>query len=289
MGSINDDWIDDIDDSSSDGDPEDDEFISRENDYYDYDAAAGMPIWVDEDTLEFIFSIRYNSPAFDGSLLQENYRVMVHKSFSDLIKTIIEQKIRMMSRRPDLYKNTDTRGYNLNTINTDNIIDIARNMGIDPGGIDVLTLVAAVVESLSKIVMRTIKERPGMNTADKKLAIEFMKDQLWDEDAQLRWRAVSARTLASMYSYDHLPRSVKVISALNNYLTEELSGGLLQSSDLTLTFMEEYLSDSVVQYILDQLEANDSSHDGIPDEMIIDNAIQDIRTGDWQNDDDGGW
>ena len=302
--------------------------LHREYDYYDLNAAAGMPIWIDEDTLEFIFSIRYNSPAFDGSLLQEDYRVMVHKSFSDLIRTLIQQKLDMMSRRPDLYKNasrddnarrpdpnadagfmdpiasidslmnnlddsTDDvtvndasdnnnelmNGYRLDTIDKDGIIDIATGMGIDPASIDVLTLIADVVDSLSKIVVRTIEERPGMNPAEKQTAILFMRSQLWDENAQLRWRAVSANMLAAMYSYEALPLSVKIIRALDALITEEMRGGALQASDITTTFMNEWLSDAVIQYVMHAIIENP---DTTP-ELMIDEAIEDIRTGDWQN------
>lgn len=258
-------------------------FMDRGNEYYDIDAAIGFPIWVDESTLEFIFSIRYNSPAFNDSILQEDYRIMTHKTFSDLIKELIVQKLKMMDKRPDLYQNSSVKasGYNLNTINTKDIIAISESIGIDPGKIDVLTLVADVVQSLEKIVVNTIRRRPGMNSGEKMRSIKFMDGQLWDEDAQLRWRAVHAKTLATMYSYENLPRSVRIIDSLDTYINNEIRSGHI-SGDMSVTFMDSYLSDDVITYVLDQLECKDP---GMADEMVIDNAIEDVRTGEWMDDD----
>jgi hypothetical protein len=267
-----------IEDDENDDEPE----LSVSHEYYDLDAAAGMPIWVDEDTLEFIFSIRYNSPAFDGSLLQEDYRIMAHKAFSDLIIDLIKQKLKMMAARPDLYDMNKMRDrkYNLTTINTDNIIDIAKSMGINPTKTSVLTLVADVTSALEKIVMRSISERPGMNTADKNLAKSFLENQLWDEDAQLRWRAVHAHTLAAMYSYDALPKSIKILHHLDDYILSEMHDGSLQAANLNVTFMDAYLNDDVVLYVLERLG---DPYDTRDDDMIIDEAIEDVRTGEWQD------
>lgn len=256
------------------------EYRVRDASGFELNARAGWPIWLDQNTLEFIFSVRYNSVAFTNSYLQEEYRRSTHREFSSLIIDLINQKLENMQKRPWLYKNKAPRNLRrLDPDNAENVIEIADELGIKAEDIDVVNVVEEVVDSLEGILIDLIKQRPGMNPAEKKAAIKFLDDQLWDADTQLVWRGVSANMLAKMYQYEALPTTMVIVAQLNDYIAAERSSGSLQGQDITNTYIEAMLSDDTILRIYDALKNKEPDED---ETMVIANAIID------DSDDDDG-
>lgn len=244
-----------------------------DDDYgFEYNSAAGIGIWLDHDTLEFIFAVRYNSVAFSNSFLQEEYRRETHRSMSSLILTLIRQKLEVMKEMPWLYDNAATRDKirTLDEENRDNILQIAEELGIHPENIDVITVVEDTIASLEKMLARLIRIRPGMSIGDKKAAIRFLDSQLWDDDMQLLWRGVSADMLATMYTYENLPYCLPIILRLTDYVKAEFRTGSLQGQTVSTAYIEALLSDDTVNRVIDTL--NDADPDDDPN-MLIDEAI----------------
>lgn len=261
------------------GDSSDDssnvEYLSSENEFFDYDSAAGFPLWLDDDTLRFIFAIRYSSPAFTGTYLQESYRNETHRQFSSLIKDLIQQKIDAMRNMPELYSNVDPKmkTFDPSLIDKDNVLEIGHALGINAKDIDVYTVVSDVTESLQHILDKLIKERPGMNAAEKKYAMDFLDEQLWDDDAKAYWRDVSAEELAKMYSYEDLPRSMRIIHALDEYIHNEFERGSMQSMDVRTAYVGSMLSDQVIEDVREALADNDASPEPANEDWVIQDAI----------------
>ena len=251
------------------------EYLSSENEFFNYDAAAGFPLWLDEDTLRFIFAIRYSSPAFTGTYLQESYRNETHRQFSSLIKDLIQQKIDSMRRMPELYSDAKPKMkvFDESLIDKDNVIEIGKALGIDAAKIDVYTVVSDVTESLQHILDKLIKERPGMSPAEKRYAMEFLDEQLWDDDAKAYWRDVSAEELAKLYSYDDLPRSMRIIHALDEYIHNEFKNGSMQSIDVRNAYVGSMLSDDVIEDVREALDDNDASSEPANEDWVIQDAI----------------
>lgn len=251
------------------------EYLSSENEFFNYDSAAGFPLWLDEDTLVFIFAIRYSSPAFTSTYLQESYRNETHRQFSSLLKDLIRQKIDSMRRMPELYSDAKPKMkvFDESLIDKDNVIEIGEALGINAANIDVYTVVSDVTESLQHILDKLIKERPGMNPAEKRYAMKFLDDQLWDDDAKAYWRDVSAEELAKLYSYENLPRSMRIIHALDEYIHDEFKNGSMQSIDVRNAYVGSMLSDSVIEDVREALEDNDASPEPADEDWVIQDAI----------------
>jgi hypothetical protein len=243
-----------------------------DNSYFDRDADIGFPIWLDRETLEFIFSIRYNGPAFADSYLQEEYRIETHAVFSDIITDLIETKITSMKRTPWLYENKKRRPFRMDDLSNKNIIKIADSLGIHAADIDAVSVVAEVVESLEGILTDLITRRPGMSDNEKHNAIEFLDSQLWDEEAQLLWRNVSASMLAKMYDYKQLPLTIKIISYLDRYIRAQFNEGEMQGQDLKNALFLHLLSDDIMYRIFDALEDAKNDPD-LPPEWVIPDAV----------------
>lgn len=270
--------------------PEEPEFVTSEKQYMDYTANAGFPLWLDPSTLVFLFSVRYSSPAFTGTFLQEDYRIATHREFSSLIKDIIMQKVSMMKRHPYLYdKKTQTKKpLNESLIGRDNVIEIASALGINAADLDVYTVVADVAESLEKMLMDFLKQHPHMSPSDKKYAIDFIDSQLWDDDSKQLWRAVSAEEMARLFEYRRIPRGVKVIQALDEYVRYSFTDGAYQAMDVENADVSGILNDDVVEAVLDALEDNDNAPEDEKTEeaWVMQDAIEGAVNGD---DVYGGW
>lgn len=264
--------------------PEEPEFVTSEKQYMDYTANAGFPLWLDPSTLVFLFSVRYSSPAFTGTFLQEDYRIATHREFSSLIKDIIMQKVSMMKRHPHLYdKKTQTKKpLNESLIGRDNVIEIASALGINAADLDVYTVVADVAESLEKMLMDFLKQHPHMSPSDKKYAIDFIDSQLWDDDSKQLWRAVSAEEMSKLFEYRRIPRGVKVIQALDEYVRYSFTDGAYQAMDVENADVSEILNDDVVEAVLDALEDNDNAPEDEKTEeaWVMQDAIEGAVNGD---------
>lgn len=264
--------------------PEEPEFVTSEKQYMDYTANAGFPLWLDPSTLVFLFSVRYSSPAFTGTFLQEDYRIATHREFSSLIKDIIMQKVSMMKRHPYLYdKKTQTKKpLNESLIGRDNVIEIASALGINAADLDVYTVVADVAESLEKMLMDFLKQHPHMSPSDKKYAIDFIDSQLWDDDSKQLWRAVSAEEMSRLFEYRRIPRGVKVIQALDEYVRYSFTDGAYQAMDVENTDVSGILNDDVVEAVLDALKDNDNAPEDEKTEeaWVMQDAIEGAVNGD---------
>lgn len=251
------------------------EYVTSENAYFDYNANAGFPLWLDKDTLEFLFSIRYSSPAFTGTYLQEDYRRATHREFSSLIRDLIRQKLEAMRAMPSIYEDIRKKNkvFSEGLIDSSNVLEIADSLGIDASQIDVYTVVGDVAESLQKILNGLIRERPGMNSAEKNAAMLFVDGQLWDDDAKQRWRAVSAGEMADLFEYSALPRSLRIMAALDEYVQKEFQSGSMQTMDLRTAPVDDLLCDNVIEDVRAALKANDDA--GHPDDeaWVIQDAI----------------
>lgn len=249
--------------------------VSEDADNFDYNSAAGVDIWLDHNTLEFLFAVRYNSAAFSGSFLQEEYRRETHRDMSDLIHTLVQQKLEAMREMPWLYQNSGKNRdremiRELDDEDRDNILAIADELGIHAEEIDVISVVEEVIASLEIMLARLIRIRPGMSIGDKKAAIRFLDSQLWDEDMQLLWRGVSANMLATMYSYQNLPETLPIIMRLTDYANAEFRTGSLQGQTVETAYIEALLSDETVERVMDTLR--DADPDDDPN-LLIDEAI----------------
>ena len=264
--------------------PEEPEFVTSEKQYMDYTANAGFPLWLDPSTLVFLFSVRYSSPAFTGTFLQEDYRIATHREFSSLIKDIIMQKVSMMKRHPYLYdKKTQTKKpLNESLIGRDNVIEIASALGINAADLDVYTVVADVAESLEKMLIDFLKQHPHMSPSDKKYAIDFIDSQLWDDDSKQLWRAVSAEEMSRLFEYRRIPRGVKVIQALDEYVRYSFTNGAYQAMDVENADVSGILNDDVVEAVLDALEDNDNAPEDEKTEeaWVMQDAIEGAVNGD---------
>lgn len=264
--------------------PEEPEFVTSEKQYMDYTANAGFPLWLDPSTLVFLFSVRYSSPAFTGTFLQEDYRIATHREFSSLIKDIIMQKVSIMKRHPYLYdKKTQTKKpLNESLIGRDNVIEIASALGINAADLDVYTVVADVAESLEKMLMDFLKQHPHMSPSDKKYAIDFIDSQLWDDDSKQLWRAVSAEEMSRLFEYRRIPRGVKVIQALDEYVRYSFTDGAYQAMDVENADVSGILNDDVVEAVLDALEDNDNAPEDEKTEeaWVMQDAIEGAVNGD---------
>lgn len=251
------------------------EYVTSENAYFDYNANAGFPLWLDKDTLEFLFSIRYSSPAFTGTYLQEDYRRSTHREFSSLIKDLIQQKLEAMRAMPSIYEDVRKKNkvFAEGLIDSSNVIEIADSLGIDASQIDVYTVVGDVAESLQKILNGLLKERPGMNSAEKNAAMLFVDDQLWDDDAKQRWRAVSAGEMADLFEYSALPRSLRIMAALDEYVQKEFQSGSMQGMDLRTAPVDDLLCDNVIEDVRAALKANDDAGHPDDEDWVIQDAI----------------
>lgn len=251
------------------------EYVTSENAYFDYNANAGFPLWLDKDTLEFLFSIRYSSPAFTGTYLQEDYRRSTHREFSSLIKDLIQQKLEVMRAMPSIYEGVRKKNkvFAEGLIDSSNVIEIADSLGIDASQIDVYTVVGDVAESLQKILNGLIKERPGMNSAEKNAAMLFVDGQLWDDDSKQRWRAVSAGEMADLFEYSALPRSLRIMAALDEYVQKEFQYGSMQGMDLRTAPVDDLLCDNVIEDVRAALKANDDAGHPDDEDWVIQDAI----------------
>lgn len=253
------------------------EFVTSEKQYMDYSANSGFPLWFDESTLVFLFSVRYSSPAFTGTFLQEDYRIATHREFSSLIKDIIMQKVSMMRKHPYLYdrRTKERKPLDERLIDKDNVIEIASALGINAADLDVYTVVSDVASSLENMIGGLIRLHPHMTPADKKYAVDFMDSQLWDDDAKMLWRSVSADTMARLFEYRLIPRGMKVIQALDEYVRYEFSNGSYQDMDLQNADLSGLLNDDVVVAVLEALDDNDKAPDGerTEESWVIQDAI----------------
>lgn len=251
------------------------EYVTSENAYFDYNANAGFPLWLDKDTLEFLFSIRYSSPAFTGTYLQEDYRRATHREFSSLIKDLIQQKLEAMRAMPSIYEDVRKKNkvFAEGLIDSSNVLEIADSLGIDASQIDVYTVVGDVAESLQKILNGLIKERPGMNSAEKNAAMLFVDGQLWNDDAKQCWRAVSAGEMADLFEYSALPRSLRIMAALDEYVQKEFQSGSMQGMDLRTAPVDDLLCDNVIEDVRAALKANDDAGHPDDEDWVIQDAI----------------
>lgn len=259
----------------------------RSSGYFDVYENVDAPLWFDDDTLRFLFSIRYNSNAFAHSYLQESYRERTHAEFSDIIKELIRTKIETLRSIPPERRRVDPRMLTLDveSLKDNQIITCARSLGIDVASKDVLALVYSVVTSLQDLLCELIDRHPHLTATQATLAKRFLDDQLWAEDIQLEWRAVSAPTIARMYAYDQIPRTIVLINAMTSRIEKELTTGCLQDRTAGNADLSFILSDDVIANAMDLMADNANDPDAPPLDMDIANIVSEAINGP----DDDGW
>lgn len=267
--------------------PEEQIYQDSDHDYYDYNAAAGFPVWLDRDTLTNLFAFRYDSQVFNNEYMQEEYRQDIHRQSSELIRRLIRTRVKMEKAKmqgtmiPDDGKKDGDSLYDERIIGRNNVLEIAREMGMDPERIPVSTIMSEVTDSLLDLMSEYIRERPGMSPEEKEASIGFMTDQLYDEDAQRVWKCVHADTLADLYAYEELPDGIRIISALNDYALDDLENGMHQAMDIGNVNMEEVLSDNMVHHVMDTVRENKDDARPLPTDWAVQNALADIENGDY--------
>lgn len=267
--------------------PEEQIYQDSDHDYYDYNAAAGFPVWLDRDTLTNLFAFRYDSQVFNNEYMQEEYRQDIHRQSSELIRRLIRTRVKMEKAKmqgtmiPDDGKKDGDSLYDERIIGRNNVLEIAREMGMDPERIPVSTIMSEVTDSLLDLMSEYIRERPGMSPEEKEASIGFMTDQLYDEDAQRVWKCVHADTLADLYAYEELPDGIRIISALNDYALDDLENGMHQAMDIGNVNMEEVLSDNMVHHVMDTVRENKEDARPLPTDWAVQNALADIENGDY--------
>lgn len=267
--------------------PEERIYQDSEHAYYDYNAAAGFPVWLDRDTLTNLFAFRYDSQVFNNEYMQEEYRQDIHRQSSALIRRLIRTRIGIEQAKmqgamiPDDGKDDEDSLYDERLIGKNNVLEIAREMGMDPEKIPVSTIMSDVTDSLLDLMSQYIRERPGMSPEEKEASIGFMTDQLDDEDAQRVWKCVHADTLADLYAYEELPDGIRIISALNDYALDDLENGMHQAMDIGNVNMEEVLSDNMVHHVMDTVRENKEDARPLPTDWAVQNALADIENGDY--------
>lgn len=267
--------------------PEEQIYQDSEHAYYDYNAAAGFPIWLDKQTLTNLFSFRYDSQVFNNEYMQEEYRQAVHRQSSALIRRLIKTRIGIEQAKMqgamilDDGKDDKDSLYDERIIGKNNVLEIAREMGMDPEKIPVSTIMYDVTNSLLDLMSEYIRERPGMSPEEKEASIGFMTDQLYDETAQRVWKCVHADTLADLYSYEELPDGIIIITDMNDYALDDLEHGMHQAMDIRNVNMEEVLSDNMVHYVMDTVKENREEKRPLPTEWAVQNALADIENGDY--------
>lgn len=267
--------------------PEEQIYQDSEHAYYDYNAAAGFPIWLDKQTLTNLFSFRYDSQVFNNEYMQEEYRQAIHRQSSALIRRLIKIRVGAEQAKmqgtmiPDDGKDDEDSLYDERIIGKNNVLEIAREMGMDPEKIPVSTIMYDVTNSLLDLMSEYIRERPGMSPEEKEASIGFMTDQLYDETAQRVWKCVHADTLADLYSYEELPDGIIIITDMNDYALDDLEHGMHQAMDIRNVNMEEVLSDNMVHYVMDTVKENREEKRPLPTEWAVQNALADIENGDY--------
>lgn len=268
--------------------PEEQIYQDSEHAYYDYNAAAGFPIWLDRDTLTNLFAFRYDSQVFNNEYMQEEYRQAIHRQSSALIRRLIRIRIGIGQKKQgatildDKDDGDDEDSlYDERMIGRNNVLDIAKEMGMDPEKIPVSTIMSEVTDSLLDLMSEYIRERPGMSPEEKEASIGFMTDQLYDEGAQRVWKSVHADTLADLYSYEELPDGIIIITDMNDYALDDLEHGMHQAMDIRNVNMEEVLSDNMVHYVMDMVKENREDERPLPTEWAVQNALADIENGDY--------
>lgn len=267
--------------------PEEQIYQDSEHAYYDYNAAAGFPIWLDKQTLTNLFSFRYDSQVFNNEYMQEEYRQAIHRQSSALIRRLIKTRIGIEQAKMqgamilDDGKDDEDSLYDERIIGKNNVLEIAREMGMDPEKIPVSTIMSDVTDSLLDLMSEYIRERPGMSPDEKEASIGFMTDQLYDEAAQRIWKNVTAGTLADLYSYEELPDGIIIITDMNDYALDDLEHGMHQAMDIRNVNMEEVLSDDMVRVVMDEVKENRKEKRPLPTEWAVQNGLARIENGDY--------
>jgi len=267
--------------------PENQIYQDSEHAYYDYNAAAGFPIWLDKQTLTNLFSFRYDSQVFNNEYMQEEYRQAIHRQSSALIRRLIKTRIGIEQAKMqgamilDDKKDDEDSLYDERLIGKNNVLEIAREMGMDPEKIPVSTIMSEVTDSLLDLMSEYIRERPGMSPEEKEASIGFMTDQLYDEEAQRVWKCVHADTLADLYSYEELPEGIIIITDMNDYALDDLEHGMHQAMDIRNVNMEEVLSDDMVRVVMDAVKENREEKRPLPTEWAVQNGLARIENGDY--------
>lgn len=267
--------------------PEEQIYQDSEHAYYDYNAAAGFPIWLDKQTLTNLFSFRYDSQVFNNEYMQEEYRQAIHRQSSALIRRLIKTRIGIEQAKMqgamilDDGKDDEDSLYDERLIGKNNVLEIARGMGMDPEKIPVSTIMSDVTDSLLDLMSEYIRERPGMSPEEKEASIGFMTDQLYDEDSQRIWKNVKAGTLADLYSYEELPDGIIIITDMNDYALDDLKHGMHQAMDIRNVNMEEVLSDDMVRVVMDTVKENREDKRPLPTEWAVQNGLARIENGDY--------
>lgn len=267
--------------------PEEQIYQDSEHAYYDYNAAAGFPIWLDKQTLTNLFSFRYDSQVFNNEYMQEEYRQAIHRQSSALIRRLIKIRIGIEQTKMqgamilDDGRDDEDSLYDERMIGKNNVLEIARGMGMDPEKIPVSTIMSDVTDSLLDLMSEYIRERPGMSPEEKEASIGFMTDQLYDEDSQRIWKNVKADTLADLYSYEELPDGIIIITDMNDYALDDLKHGMHQAMDIRNVNMEEVLSDDMVRVVMDTVKENREDKRPLPTEWAVQNGLARIENGDY--------
>lgn len=267
--------------------PENQIYQDSEHAYYDYNAAAGFPIWLDKQTLTNLFSFRYDSQVFNNEYMQEEYRQAIHRQSSALIRRLIKTRIGIEQAKMqgamilDDKKDDEDSLYDERLIGKNNVLEIAREMGMDPEKIPVSTIMSEVTDSLLDLMSEYIRERPGMSPEEKEASIGFMTDQLYDEEAQRVWKCVHTDTLADLYSYEELPEGIIIITDMNDYALDDLEHGMHQAMDIRNVNMEEVLSDDMVRVVMDAVKENREEKRPLPTEWAVQNGLARIENGDY--------
>lgn len=243
-------------------------------------AAAGQPIWPDDDDLAFLFSARYNSRAFRTGYLQAEYRVRIQHTFTGLVDGIIDRKLNQYRSNPFMYRKYSDR-LEATKMQADEVEARASLFGIKLSRLDVGFLVHDVVASLETLTDTLIDDHPDLTVRGKKIAKNFISGQLNDDREQTLWRFVTSEKLSEMYKYEHIGVSVPLIQGLDRMINEQFppKGRDFSTNPEAMPYRDpakEYLKDILGDDIIDECEsllAPGGDYDGMPADWAVSEVI----------------
>lgn len=240
--------------------------------------AAGQQVWPSQDDFVFLFSARYNSNMFRKSYLQSEYRESIHETFTGMVDSIIERKLKVFSAHPSIY-NAYAKRLAYTEQQSHAVMEKARLFGIRVEDLDVGALIYDVETSLQKMTNDIIPDHPELDEESSTWACDFINRQMWDEKEQLYWRHVTAETISSLYSYETISSpGIPLLRALDDMIHEAFISGELKGVDAQFYNFAELLGDDTIHDCLDAL--SDPELADLPIEWAVRDVLADIRESD---------
>lgn len=247
-------------------------------------AAAGEPIWPDDDDLLFLFSARYNSRAFRTNYLQAEYRVRIQHTFTGLVDGIIDRKLKQYRENPFMYRKYSDR-LKATRMQADEVEARAALFGINLSKLDVGFLVHDVVTSLEALTDSLIDGHPDLTGRGRLFAKRFINGQLADDREQTLWRFVTSEKLADMYKYEKIGVSVPLIRGLDRMINEQfppeshdagIENHTLPYRDPAKEYLKDILGDDIIDECEDLLSPG-GDYDGMPADWAVSEAISRVE------------